>query len=82
MMTQGMICPRCGQGTLSRQTVDETITVGNNAVQVTVEADVCSFCGERWFDPAATAVIDAVIQQLRTGDVAHLTHIGELYRAP
>lgn len=81
MMTQGIICPCCGQGTLSRQVVEETIVVGSNAVQVTVEADVCSFCGERWFDPAATAIIDAAIQKLRAGDVAHLTHIGELYRA-
>lgn len=80
-MMQEIICPRCGQGTLSRQSVVETIAVGSNAVQVTVDADVCSFCGERWFDPAATAVIDAAIQKLRTGDVAHLTHIGELYRA-
>ncbi len=80
-MTQEIICPRCGQGKLSRETVVETIVVGSNAMQVTVDADVCSFCGERWFDPVATAVIDAAIEKLRTGDVTHLTHIGELYRA-
>jgi YgiT-type zinc finger domain-containing protein len=77
----GMTCPRCGRGTLAPQIVEETITVGNNAVQVTIPAEVCSFCGERWFDSAATTVIDAAIVKLRTGDTTHLTHVGELYRA-
>lgn len=76
-----MICPRCGRGTLAPETVIETITVRNNAIQVTVRADVCSFCGERWFDPQATAAIDDAILKLRTDDVSHLTHIGEMYRA-
>ncbi len=77
----GMTCPRCGHGTLSVQTVMETVAVGNYAVQVTAEADVCSFCGERWFGPAATAMIDEAIAKLRSGDVSELTPIGELYRA-
>lgn len=79
--TEGMTCPRCGRGTLSAQTVDETVVVGNNAVQVTVNADICSFCGERWLGPSETAKIDEAIARLRAGDVAHLTPIGELYRA-
>ncbi len=80
-MTEGMLCPRCGRGTLSAQTVDETVVVGSNAGRVTVDADVCSFCGEHWFGPAATATIDEMIQKLRAGDVSHLTPIGEMYRA-
>jgi YgiT-type zinc finger domain-containing protein len=77
----GMTCPRCGRGTLSAQTVVETLAVGSNAVQVTAEADVCSFCGERWFGPTASAIIDEAIGRLRAGDVSHMTSIGELYRA-
>jgi YgiT-type zinc finger domain-containing protein len=77
----GMTCPRCGRGILSVQTVVETVAVGSNAVQVTADADVCSFCGERWFGPAATAIIDEAIRKLRAGDVSHLIMIGELYRA-
>jgi YgiT-type zinc finger domain-containing protein len=80
-MFQGVICPRCGQGALSPQIVTETIVVSNNAVQVTVQADVCSFCSEHWFDPQATAKIDAVIKSLHDGNVAHLKHLGELYQA-
>lgn len=80
-MAQGMTCPRCGRGTLFPQTVDETVVVGSNAVQVTVAAEVCSFCGEHWLGPTATAAIDAAIERLRTGDTARLTQIGELYRA-
>lgn len=74
-------CPRCGIGTLSPQTVNETLTVGTNAVQVTVEADVCSYCAEHWYAPAATTVLDAAIKQLRDGNISQLVHIGEVYRA-
>ena len=61
--------------------VEETITVGTNAVQVTVDADVCSYCGEHWFAPQATAILDAAIKKLRDGDVSQLMHIGEVYKA-
>jgi len=74
-------CPRCGIGTLSPQVVQETITVGNDAVQVTVNADVCSYCGEHWFVQQATAIIDAALKKLRDGDTTQLTHIGEVYKA-
>lgn len=37
--------------------------------------------GERWFGPQATAMIDEAIKRLRVHDVAHLTAIGEMYRA-
>lgn len=79
--TEGMVCPRCGRGTLSRQTVDEVVAVGGNAAQVTVDADVCSFCDEHWLSPDAAAVIDEMIRKLRSGDFSNLTAIGELYRA-
>lgn len=77
----GVICPRCGIGTLSPATVDETLRVGANAVEVTVEANICGYCGEHWFDPPAQAVIDTAIRRRRDGDLSHLTHIGEVYRA-
>lgn len=78
---EGVTCPRCGIGTLSPATVEETLRVGANAVEVTVPANVCSYCGEHWFDPPAQTMIDAAIRRLRDGDVSHLTHIGEVYRA-
>ena len=78
---EGVTCPRCGIGTLSSATVDETLRVGTNAIEVTVNANVCGYCGEHWFDPPAQAVLDAAIRRLRDGDVTHLRHIGEVYRA-
>ncbi|HEV7129311.1 MAG TPA: YgiT-type zinc finger protein [Ktedonobacterales bacterium] len=78
---EGIICPRCGIGTLSPATVSETLRVGDNAVEVTVEANVCGYCAEHWFDPPAQAQLDAAIRRLRDGDVAQFTHIGEVYRA-
>lgn len=80
-ITAGMICPRCGRGTLSPAIVEETIAVGADAVQVRVPADVCSFCDEHWFGPAATVTIDRAIAHLRAGEVTDLTPIGEVYRA-
>lgn len=78
---EGVTCPRCGIGTLSLATVNETLRVGTNAVEVTVEANVCNYCDEHWLDLAAQTVIDTVIRRLRTGDMSHLEAIGELYRA-
>ncbi len=77
----GVTCPRCGIGKLAPASVVETLRVGDNAVEVAVEANVCGFCGERWFDPPAQAALDDAIRQLRDGDIAHLTRIGDVYRA-
>jgi YgiT-type zinc finger domain-containing protein len=77
-----MTCPRCGIGTLAPAVVAETLRVGANAVEVSVAANLCGYCGEHWFDPPAQAVIDAAIKQVRDGDVSHLAHLGELYRVP
>lgn len=77
----GIICPRCGIGKLAPASVLETLRVGDNAVEVEVEANVCSFCGEHWFDPPAQAALDEAIRRLRDGDTAHLTRIGDVYRA-
>lgn len=77
----GMLCPRCGIGKLAPGSVLETLRVGDNAVEVAVEAFVCGFCGELWFDPPAQAALDDAIRRLRDGDVTHLTRIGDVYRA-
>ena len=77
----GMICPRCGIGKLAPASVLETLRVGDNAVEVAVEAYICDFCGEHWFDPPAQAALDDAIRRLRDGDVTHLTRIGDVYRA-
>ena len=42
----GMLCPHCGIGKLTAASVVETLRVGDNAVEVAVEAYVCGFCGE------------------------------------
>ncbi len=78
---EGLICPRCGVGVLSPARVIETLRVGSDAVEVAVDANVCSYCAEHWFDPPAQAIIDDAIRHLRDGDTSHLTRIGELYRA-
>ena len=58
LQVDGLICPRCGVGTLSPARVVETLRVGADAVEVAVDANVCSYCSEHWFDPPAQALID------------------------
>jgi len=78
---EGVTCPRCGIGTLAAPArVKDMLRVGDNAVEVCVEASVCGYCGEHWYDPPAQATIDDAIRRVRDGDVAHLTRIGEVYR--
>ncbi len=78
---EGLTCPRCGVGVLAPARVTETLRVGSDAVEVAVDANVCSYCAEHWFDPPAQAIIDDAIRRLRDGDTSRLTRIGELYRA-
>ena len=78
---EGLVCPRCGVGVLSPAHVTETLRVGSDAVEVAVDANVCSYCAEHWFDPPAQAIIDDAIRRLRDGDTSRLTRIGKLYRA-
>ena len=78
---EGLTCPRCGVGILSPARVTETLRVGSDAIEIAVDANVCSYCAEHWFDPPAQEIIDDAIRRLRDGDTSHLTRIGELYRA-
>lgn len=75
-------CPRCGhEHTITQQEVTEFVNAGNRIVEVLVKAGVCSFCGERWFDPQAQNTLDQAFLQLKAGDLSHFALIGELYRA-
>ena len=79
----GLKCLRCGhENTFEAREVEEPITVGNDVVLVPLRAGVCSFCGERVFDTVAMAKIDAAIAQVRAGNVAALTRVGEVFRVP
>jgi YgiT-type zinc finger domain-containing protein len=81
-MIRAIRCPRCGhEQTLQAQDVVETVTVGTTVIQVPVRAGVCSFCGEHVFDPVATDKIDAIIREVRSGNISHLVPIGQVYRA-
>jgi YgiT-type zinc finger domain-containing protein len=60
-------CPSCGRGELSARTVEETVAVGGDEALLTLAAEICDYCGERWFGPDATASIDEVIERLWLG---------------
>jgi len=81
-MIQAIRCPRCGhEHTLEAQDVDETVTIGTTVVQIPIRAGVCSYCGEHIFDPVATNKMDAIVQQVRSGNISHLVPVGQVYRA-
>ena len=81
-LIQAIRCPRCGhEQTLHPQDVVETVTVGTTVIQVLVRAGVCSFCGEHVFDPVATDKVDAIIRQVRSGNMSQLVPVGQVYQA-
>lgn len=75
-------CPLCGRGKVSPAVATEMIRVGLDAVEVTVDAQICSYCCEKWYDPSAQAIIDAAVHCLRSGERSQLHVIGRIYRAP
>jgi YgiT-type zinc finger domain-containing protein len=80
-MIRDLNCPRCGhEHTLEVRDIEEPLTVGHNVVEVPLRAGVCSYCGERVFDPVAMSKIDTVIVQMRAGNLAQFIHVGEVYR--
>ena len=75
-------CPLCGRSKVSPEVATEMIRVGLDAVEVTVDAQVCSYCHEKWYDVSAQAIMDAAVQCLRSGERSRLQAIGRIYRAP
>ncbi len=75
-------CPRCGRlNTYVIQTVEHTEQVNGNTVTVAVSAGVCTNCGERLYDDAATQRIIAAVRALRSGQLGGLKQTGYAYQA-
>jgi len=80
-LIQDLQCPRCGHAnTYVIQTVDHTENVSGNTVTVVVNAGVCTNCGERLYDDAATQKIVNAVQALRAGRVGELEQTGYAYQ--
>jgi YgiT-type zinc finger domain-containing protein len=55
-------CPTCGKKNISRQTVDVPFKVDKKTVVVKdLELEVCPDCGEKLFDKAANAKVEAAL---------------------
>ena len=77
---EGLQCPRCGrEDTYVAREVEHTERVGHDTVTVTITAGVCTNCGERALDSAATKKIQEAVDKLRSGAVGDLARMGEAY---
>ena len=81
-LVKDLQCPRCGlRNTYIVQAVEHTENVNGNTVTVAVSAGVCTNCGERLYDDAATQKIVAAVRALRSGQLGDLKQTGYAYQA-
>ncbi|MBI2184263.1 MAG: type II toxin-antitoxin system MqsA family antitoxin [Thaumarchaeota archaeon] len=60
-------CPICG-GKTTMKRVDVTESVGNRLVVVkSVEAEVCTQCGERLYSESTMRKLDSLMQKVKSG---------------
>lgn len=79
----GLQCPRCGkENTYVPREIEYTAKVGGDTVTVTIRVGVCTNCGERLLDTAATDKVAAAVGKLQQGRISDLVHMGEAYRYP
>ena len=74
-----MICVLC-KGKVSRKTVQEDVAVGNDHIMVSLEAEVCDNCHERYY---SEGTVD-YLQKLRRDLKSHkdwFTPVGQVYQA-
>ncbi len=75
-------CEVCmNRGTFRVQSVEEDVRVGDTCAIVTVNAGVCSVCGNRTYDGVNIRKLEDVRARLERGDVAGWRPVGTVYRA-
>ena len=62
-----MKCVICRGETIEPRSVREELHVGDDIIYVTVEALVCTQCGERYFDRATVRRMETIERELERG---------------
>lgn len=57
-------CPTCGSKDVRRRVMDVELGAGQG-IASDIEVDVCEYCGEHLYDPAAMRVLEAAMTQPR-----------------
>ena len=71
-------CFRCGSTDIQERLVEEFVRQGQYVVALRLSADVCSNCGERYFDRGNATQIEDVRSRLARHDLEGFRVTGEL----
>jgi YgiT-type zinc finger domain-containing protein len=71
-------CFRCGTGEIDQRIVEELVRRGRYVVAIRLSAEVCSNCGERYFEGEDVAMIEDVRVRLERGELDGFRITGEL----
>ena len=75
-------CPRCGFDDVIEKNVDKVLTGGSDAAVITVPAEVCLHCGERFYKGEVGFCFDAIRKRLDSGQVDEFQPMGRYFRVP
>ena len=71
-------CFRCGSTEIRDRSVEELVRQGRYVVALRVPANVCSNCGEQYFEREQVAMFEDVRRRLEHGDLEGFRVTGEL----
>ena len=71
-------CPICGGELVSKQ-VDKLLRGGNHTATVTVPAEVCLRCGERFYSPEVIRRFEEIRAKLEKEQTAEFEPIGQSF---
>ncbi len=72
-------CAVCG-GDMVEKKVEKLLRGGNNLASVTVTAEVCLKCGERFYSPSTVRRFEEIETALETDTTERFRPIGQAYR--
>ncbi len=71
-------CFRCGSTEIEDRSVEELVRQGRYVVALKVPANVCSRCGEQYFDRTEVALFEDIRRRLERGSLEGFRVTGEV----
>jgi len=78
MLTKLSKCVRCGSTEIEDRSVEEFVRQGRYVVALRVRANVCSNCGEQYFERDQVTQFEDVRRRLEHGDLNGFRVTGEV----
>ena len=75
-------CARCGFDDVIEKNVDVVLRGRCDAAVISVPAEVCLHCGERYYTGEVSFCFDAIQERLNNGQVDEFQPIGRYFRVP